>query len=217
MLLTDGGGQKGPHLSLKSVSDILSATIILYLKKIKKIYKSRDTPLSFADISIFSLKIINFCYIKKYGCILHFNTQFLILLFFFFKTFFESLKVALINTITILMMLAKLAILGLLEIWNKGFNVIMLVLDLTKKVFSHDSSYTVDVVKWKSCTLRVRIRNYSESECVKIRTIITRNTDTFHAVAASPYEYFTLRHYHANIKLAFYTADLRCNSLNISN
>ena len=83
---------KRPHLSLKSVSDILSATIILYLKKIKKIYKSRDTPLSFADISIFSLKIINFCYIKKYGCISHFNTQFLILLFFFFKTFFWVFK-----------------------------------------------------------------------------------------------------------------------------
>ena len=45
------------------------------------------------------------------------------------------------------MMLAKLAILGLLKIWNKGFNVIILALDLTKKVFSHDSSYTVDVVK----------------------------------------------------------------------
>ena len=45
-------------------------TITPYLRKIQKSYKSRDTPLSLADISIFSLEIRNFCYIKK----LHFNT-----------------------------------------------------------------------------------------------------------------------------------------------
>ena len=40
-------------------------TVIPYLKKIQKIYESRDTPLTFADISIFSPEISTFCYIKK--------------------------------------------------------------------------------------------------------------------------------------------------------
>ena len=35
-------------------------TVILNLKNIQKIHKSRDTPLSSADISIFSQKISNF-------------------------------------------------------------------------------------------------------------------------------------------------------------
>ena len=43
-------------------------TVLPYLRKIQKIYKSRDTPLSFADISIFSTGISKCCLliIKKY-------------------------------------------------------------------------------------------------------------------------------------------------------
>ena len=40
-------------------------TVIPYLKKIQKIYESRDTPLCSADMSIFSPEISKFCYIKK--------------------------------------------------------------------------------------------------------------------------------------------------------
>ena len=64
-----------------------------------------------ADISIFSPKISNFSYIKKCRYRLHFDTLFPILFF------FESLKVALLNMVTILMMSAKMATLGLLKIF----------------------------------------------------------------------------------------------------
>ena len=40
------------------------STGIPYLNKVPKIYESRDTPQSSADISIFSRKISKICYIK---------------------------------------------------------------------------------------------------------------------------------------------------------
>ena len=67
--------------------------------------------LSSADISIFSPEISISCYIKKYIQRLYFDTEFLILI-----TLLESLKVVLINLVTILMMSSKLATLGLLKI-----------------------------------------------------------------------------------------------------
>ena len=51
--------------------------------------------------------------------------------------------------VAILMMSAKLANLGLLKIkvtWNKGYNVMTFVYDVTNKIFSHYSNYIVDVV-----------------------------------------------------------------------
>ena len=68
-------------------------------------------PLSSADISIFSQEISKFGYIKKYRYRLDIDTQFLTLL-----TYFESLKIALINMVAIGMMSAKMATLGLLKI-----------------------------------------------------------------------------------------------------
>ena len=68
-------------------------------------------PLSSAGISIFSPEISKCCYMKKYRYTWHFDTQFLILL-----TFTESLRIALIKTVTILMMSAKMATPGLLKI-----------------------------------------------------------------------------------------------------
>ena len=53
--------------------------------------------------------------------------------------------------VTTLMMSAKTAILGLLEIkifWNKAYDVIISVNDVTNEILSCDSSYTVDVVMW---------------------------------------------------------------------
>ena len=75
-------------------------------------------PLSSADISNFSPEISKFCYIKKYMYRLHFDTKFLILL-----TFLESLKIALLKKVKILMMPAKIATTGLLKVkifWYKG-------------------------------------------------------------------------------------------------
>ena len=53
--------------------------------------------------------------------------------------------------VTILMMSAKLATLGLLKIkvfWNKGYDVIIFVYDVINKNLSRDSNYIVDVVMW---------------------------------------------------------------------
>ena len=50
-----------------------------------------------------------------------------------------------------LMMSAKLATLGLLKIkvfWNKGYEVITSVSDVTNEILSRDSDYIVDLVMW---------------------------------------------------------------------
>ena len=49
------------------------------------------------------------------------------------------------------MMSAKMATPGLLKIkvfWNKGYDVIIYVYDVTRKILSGDSDYIVDVVMW---------------------------------------------------------------------
>ena len=53
--------------------------------------------------------------------------------------------------ITIFMMSAKMATLGLLKIkvfWNKGYDVIIYVHDVTKTNWWRDSNYIEDVVMW---------------------------------------------------------------------
>ena len=49
------------------------------------------------------------------------------------------------------MMSAKMATPGLLKItvfWNKGYDVIISVDDVTNKILWHDSNYIVDVFMW---------------------------------------------------------------------
>ena len=51
----------------------------------------------------------------------------------------------------VLMMSGKLATLDLLKIrvfWNKGYDVIISVHDVTNKILSRDWNYIVDVVMW---------------------------------------------------------------------
>ena len=63
--------------------------------------------------------------------------------------FFESSKVVLVSMVKFLMMSAKLATLGLLKInvfWNKGYDVITFVCDVTNKILSRDLNHIVDVV-----------------------------------------------------------------------
>ena len=53
--------------------------------------------------------------------------------------------------VTILVISAKMTTLGLLKIkvlWNKSYDVIISVDDVTNKFLSHDSNYIVDVAKW---------------------------------------------------------------------
>ena len=121
-------------------------TVIPYLKIIKKIWKTREQPLRSVDISSFSSKISNFCYIKKCRYRLHFNKKFLILL-----TFSKFSKVALTNMVAILMISAKLATLGLLKLKvfrNKGNDIIISAHDVTNKILSRDSNYIVVMVMW---------------------------------------------------------------------
>ena len=144
--VAQGWGKKPP--SLKSVTNILQwwkLAVIPYLEKIQKIYKSRDTPLEFCDISIFHRKSSNFA-ISRNRYILHFDTQFIILL-----TSFQSLRIVLINMVIILMISAKMATIDLLEIkvfWNKDYDITISVHGVANKILSRDSNHIVDLVVW---------------------------------------------------------------------
>ena len=76
--------------------------------------------------------------------------------------FFWVFKVVLINMIAILMMSAKLVTLYLLKIkifWNKEYDDIISVHDVTKIFLSRDSNYIVDVVMWaKFGNSRISVR-----------------------------------------------------------
>ena len=64
--------------------------------------------------------------------------------------------------VTILLMSAKMATLGLLKIrvfWNKGYDVIISVHDITNKFLLRDSNYIIDVVMWPkfgNCSISMR-------------------------------------------------------------
>ena len=64
--------------------------------------------------------------------------------------------------VTILMMSAKIATPGLLKIkvfWNKGYDIINSVHDVTSKILSRDSNYIKDMVMWpKSGKTRISVR-----------------------------------------------------------
>ena len=85
------------------------STVIPYLTKIHNIDKSRDTRINFCDISIFSPKVSNFCYIKKYKIVF----KYIVANSF---NFFKSIKVVLINMVAALVMPAKLVTLSVLKI-----------------------------------------------------------------------------------------------------
>ena len=99
-----------------------------------------------ADISIFSLEISKFCYIKKYRYRLHFDAEVQILL-----TFLQSLNIFLIILLIILILSTKMATPCLLKItvfWNKGCDVIISANDVTVIILWHDSNYIVEVFMW---------------------------------------------------------------------
>ena len=59
------------------------------------------------------------------------------------------------------MMSAKMATPGLLKImvfWNKGYDVIIPVDDVTNKFLSRGSNYTVDVFMWKFGNSNISMR-----------------------------------------------------------
>ena len=107
-----GGRQKRPSIPKichTSYNEETWHSYILFEEDPRK-YTNHVTHLfSSASISIFSLEINNFHYVRKYRYTSNFNTWFLILF-----TFFESIKVFLINMFAVLMTSAKMATLGLL-------------------------------------------------------------------------------------------------------
>ena len=50
--------------------------------------------------------------------------------------------------LAVLMTSAKLATLGLKAVWNKGYDIIIYLHDVTNKISSRDSNYIVNVVMW---------------------------------------------------------------------
>ena len=66
------------------------------------------------------------------------------------------------DMVTILMMSVKMATLGLLKIkvfWNKDYDVIISVYDVTSKILSNDSNYIVNVVmqpKFRNSSISTR-------------------------------------------------------------
>ena len=79
-----------------------------------------------------------------------------------------SLKIALINMVAILMISAKLDALGLLKVnvfWNKGYDIIISVHNVTNEILSHDSNYVVYMVMWP------KLGNFS----ISMKVIITSN------------------------------------------
>ena len=92
-----------------------------------------------ADITKVLLEISKFCYTKKNRCI---DCILIHSIVSNSKDFFDK-------KVTMLMMSAKVATPGLLKItlyWNKGYDVITCVYDITNKFFSRDSNYIVNVV-----------------------------------------------------------------------
>ena len=136
-------------------------TFIPYLKKIHKIYKSREWityinhlyeshSLSSANISIFLLEISKFCYIRKYRyrSICRYIFWYIISnsfnFFWILKDFFNKHGYNFDDV-------RKMATLGLLKIkvfWNKGYDVIISVYDVINKNFTLKSNYMVDVFMW---------------------------------------------------------------------
>ena len=121
-------------------------TVIPYLKKIQKIFQSRDTSPEFCWHQYF--------FTINQKILLYQEIQIQIAFWYIISNSFNFswvFKDFLINLVIILMMSAKMATPGLLKItvfWNKGYNVIILVDDVTNKILSRDSNYIVDVLMW---------------------------------------------------------------------
>ena len=142
------GDQKGAPC-LKPVTHILQwqlGTVITYLKNIKKIYEWRDTHPGFCGHQHF--------FTGNQQILLCQKTQIYIAFYYIISnsfSFLESLNGCLINLVIILMS-AKMATPSLLKItvfWNKGYDVIIFVNDVTNNILSRDSNYIVDVFMWR--------------------------------------------------------------------
>ena len=133
------GGKKPapPSPFLKSVTHILqwwNSTVIPCLKKIQKLYESRDTPLEF----YWHQQFFN----GNHQVLLYREIHVLIAFRYIMSNFFNFswvFKDCFNKKVTILTMSAKIATSDLLKIkifWNKGYDVIIYAYDITKKIFT---------------------------------------------------------------------------------
>ena len=154
-LLTDVVGQKVPLPKICHTYPPMMklCTVIPYLKSIKKINHVTH-PMSSANISNFSTKITNFCYINKYRYRFYFNIWLPILL-----SFLKSLKVFSINMVAILKITPKLVNLCLLEI-NKYHENLFFVYDVTNKILSRESNYILDSTPVWAKTFELNVRKF---------------------------------------------------------
>ena len=136
--------------SLKPVSHILKwwklAQLYITYRGSKKCINHVKHRLSSADISMFSLEINKFCYIKKHRYRMHFDKWFLAIL-----TFFEALKIILISMVITFMISAEITTPGLLKLnvfWNKGYDFIISVNDIRNKILWLNSNYIAEGVTW---------------------------------------------------------------------
>ena len=146
-LFTDEAGPKRPPLPKichTYPTMMKPGTVIPYVKKIQKMYASRDTPLEFywgqhnftRNQQILLYQEIQIQIAIWYIISNSFN------FFWVFKNCFNELGYNLMKS-------AKMAALGLLKIkafWNIGYGVITSVHDVSSKFLSRDSNYIVDVV-----------------------------------------------------------------------
>ena len=141
-----GGGEMTPlpEICHTYLTTMKLGTVIHYLKKIQKMYESRDTHIEFCWHQRF--------FIRNQQILLYQEIQIQIAFWYIISNsfnFFESLKIVLIKMVTILMMSAKLAAVALLKLrvcWNEGYDVIISVNDVTNKVLSCDSNYIVEKI-----------------------------------------------------------------------
>ena len=144
----DRGTQKDPlpKISHTYPTMLKLDTVIPYLKKTQKIYESRDTHPEYCWHQHF--------FTRNQQILLYQEIQIQIAFWYIISNSFNFswvLEIFLINLVIILMMSAKMATPGLLKIkvfWNKGYDVIIYVHDVTNKILSRDSNYIVDVVMW---------------------------------------------------------------------
>ena len=136
-----GEGQKGPHpwnLSHIYYNDETWHSYTLPEEDPKNIWIT--WPTSWLLLTFFHRKSANFSISRNTGidCIL-------------VQNFPESFKIILINLVIILIMSAKITTPGLLKItgfWNKGYDIIISIDDITNKILSRDSNYFADVFMW---------------------------------------------------------------------
>ena len=160
-MVTDGGWEAKrsslPNIYHPYPTVMKLGTVIPYLKKTHKLYKSRDTPSDFCWFQPFFIGNQQFLLYQD----IQIQIAFLLIVSNSFN-FSWDFKDFLINMVIILMMSAKIATPGLPKIvifWSKVYDVAVLFDDVTNKFLSRYSNYIVDMFMWPkfgNCSISVR-------------------------------------------------------------